>query len=95
MLHTGHFKMFSVFTKICNKKTKAPTSIELFTGTGKMKKIFLTTRDVRCGPHGRRWARMIAAVQNIDAPMLTRVWQDVEFRIDVCRFTRGAHIEHL
>jgi hypothetical protein len=27
--------------------------------------------------------------------MLTRVWQQLEYRIDVCRVTRGAHIEHL
>ena len=27
--------------------------------------------------------------------MLTRVWQEPEYRIDVCRVTRGAHIEHL
>jgi len=40
-------------------------------------------------------ARTIAAVKNIDAPMLTRVWQELEFRIDVCRVTPGAHIEHL
>ena len=39
--------------------------------------------------------RVIAAVKNIDAPMLTRVWQELEYRIDVCRVTRGAHIEHL
>jgi len=25
----------------------------------------------------------------------TRVWQQLEYRIDVCRVTRGAHIEHL
>jgi hypothetical protein len=25
--------------------------------------------------------------------MLTRVWQELEYRIDVCRVTRGAHIE--
>jgi hypothetical protein len=36
--------------------------------------------------------RIIAAVKNIDAPMLTRVWQELEYRIDVCRVTRGAHI---
>jgi len=29
------------------------------------------------------------------ALMLTRVWQEFEYRIDVCRVTRGAHIEHL
>jgi len=27
--------------------------------------------------------------------MLTRVWQQLEYRIDVCRVTRGAHIERL
>jgi hypothetical protein len=40
-------------------------------------------------------ARIIAAVKNIDAQMLTRVWQELEYRIDVCRATRGAHIENL
>jgi hypothetical protein len=40
-------------------------------------------------------ARIIAAVKNIDAPMLTGVWQELEYRTDVCRVTRGAHIEHL
>jgi hypothetical protein len=40
-------------------------------------------------------ARIIAAVKNIDAPMLTRVWQELEYHIDVCRVTRGARIEHL
>ena len=29
------------------------------------------------------------------APRATRVWQELEYRIDVCRVTRGAHIEHL
>jgi hypothetical protein len=37
---------------------------------------------------------VIAAVKNIDASMLMRVWQEVEYRIDVCRVTRGAHIKH-
>jgi hypothetical protein len=40
-------------------------------------------------------AWIIAAVKNIDAPMLTREWQQLEYRIDVCRVTRGAYIEHL
>jgi hypothetical protein len=37
----------------------------------------------------------MATIKNIDAPMLTRVWQELEYRIDVFRVTRGAHIEHL
>jgi hypothetical protein len=40
-------------------------------------------------------ARIIAAVKNIDASMLTRVWQQLEYCIDVCRVTSGAHIEDL
>ena len=31
----------------------------------------------------------------IDVPILTRVWQELENCIDVCRVTRCAHIEHL
>jgi hypothetical protein len=27
--------------------------------------------------------------------MLKRVWQELEYRIDVYRVTRGAHIEYL
>ena len=64
-INTGRFIIFSVITNIYNKKTKGPTLMELFTATGKLKK------------------------------MLTRVWQELEYHIDVCRVTRGANIEHL
>jgi hypothetical protein len=46
-----------MITNIYNKKTKGPTSTELFN-------------------------------------MLMCVWQELEYHIDVCRVTRGAHIEH-
>jgi hypothetical protein len=36
-----------------------------------------------------------SAVKNIDAPMLMRVWQELEYHINVCCVTRGTHIEHL
>ena len=39
--------------------------------------------------------RIIAVVKNIDAPLLTSVWQELEYRIDVCCVTRSAHIERL
>ena len=48
---TGRFIMFSVITNIYNKKTKVPTLMELFTATGKLGKVFLTTRDVGCVHH--------------------------------------------
>jgi len=50
--NTGRFIMFSVITNIYNKETKGPTLREFFTATGKLKKFFLTTRDVRCVHHG-------------------------------------------
>jgi hypothetical protein len=40
LTNTGLFIMFSVITNICNKKTKGPTLMELFTATGKLKKFF-------------------------------------------------------
>ena len=50
--YTVRFLMFSVITNIYNKKIKGLTLTELFTATGKLKKFFLTTRDVRCVHHG-------------------------------------------
>jgi hypothetical protein len=38
--------MFSVIANIYNKKTKGPTLVEFFTATEKLKKFFLTTRDI-------------------------------------------------
>jgi hypothetical protein len=31
-------------------------------------------------------------LKNIDASMLTRMWQELEYRIDVCLVTRSPHI---
>ena len=39
--------------------------------------------------------RIRAAVQTVDGNMLKRVWQELDYRIDICRVTKGAHIEHL
>jgi hypothetical protein len=50
--NTGRFIMFSVITNIYNKKTKGPSLMELFTATGKLRKFFLTTRDIRCVHYG-------------------------------------------
>jgi hypothetical protein len=45
--------------------------------------------------HADLKTRIIAAVNNIDAPKFTLVWQQLENRIDACRVTRSAHIESL
>jgi hypothetical protein len=40
-----------------------------------------------------RWRR--TAIETIDVDMLQIVWNELDYRIDVCRITEGAHIEHL
>ena len=39
--------------------------------------------------------RITADVVLVDRDMLTRVWNEMDYRIDVCRVTKGGHIEHL
>ena len=39
--------------------------------------------------------QIIAAVKNINAPMLTCVWQELEYHIDVCHVTCGVRIDNL
>jgi hypothetical protein len=39
--------------------------------------------------------RITAAVALVDRDMLTRVWDEMKYRVDVCRITRGGHNEHL
>jgi hypothetical protein len=39
--------------------------------------------------------RIVEAVATIDHGMLQRVWQELDYRIDVFRVTRGGYMEHL
>ena len=39
--------------------------------------------------------RIVEAVAAIDRQMLQRVSQELDYRIDICRVTKGAYIEHL
>ena len=39
--------------------------------------------------------RIITAIETITADMLQTVWNELCYRVDVCRITKGAHIEHL
>jgi len=40
-----------------------------------------------------RWRR--TAIETITADMLQTVWNELDYRVGVCRLTKGAHIEHL
>jgi len=39
--------------------------------------------------------RIRSANETITADMLQTVWNELDYRVDVCRITKGAHIEHL
>jgi len=39
--------------------------------------------------------RIRTAIETITADMLQTVWNALDDRVDVCRITKGAHIEHL
>ena len=40
-----------------------------------------------------RWRR--TAIETITADMLQTVWNELDYRVDVCSITKGAYIEHL
>ena len=39
--------------------------------------------------------RIRTATETITADMRHTVWNELDYRVDVCRITKGAHIEHL
>jgi len=39
--------------------------------------------------------RIRTPIETITANMLQTVRNELDFRVDVCRITKGAHIEHL
>ena len=39
--------------------------------------------------------RITTAVASVDEDMLRSVWTELDYRIDICRVTKGSHIEHL
>ena len=39
--------------------------------------------------------RIRTAIETITVGMLQTVWNELDYRVYVCRITKGAHIEHL
>jgi len=39
--------------------------------------------------------RIRTATETITADMLQTVWNELDYRVDICRITKGAYIEHL
>jgi hypothetical protein len=39
--------------------------------------------------------RSRTAIETITADMLHTVWNELDYRVNVCRITKGSHIKHL
>jgi hypothetical protein len=39
--------------------------------------------------------RITTALASVDEDMLRSVWTELDYRIDICRVTKGSNIEHL
>jgi len=39
--------------------------------------------------------RMRTTIETITADILQRVWNELDYRVDICRIRKSAHIEHL
>ena len=39
--------------------------------------------------------RITTAVASVDKDMLRSVWTELDYRIDICRVTKGSRTEHL
>ena len=65
--------------------------MELFTATGIWQ---LEMFDVCTTSDTAHIDTIFKFVPHTRQNQLTRVWQELEYRIDVCRVNRGAHIEH-
>jgi len=39
--------------------------------------------------------RIRTAIETLTAEMLQTDWNEIDYRVDVCGITKGAHIEHL
>jgi len=41
------------------------------------------------------WQRIVEAVAAIYGQILQRVWQELDYKIDICHVTKGGYIDHL
>ncbi|PNF41157.1 hypothetical protein B7P43_G03856 [Cryptotermes secundus] len=39
--------------------------------------------------------RNTVAAATVDVDTLSSLWEELDYRIDICRVTKGSHIEHL
>ena len=85
--------MFSVITDTYKKKTKGPILMELFTATRKLKKFFLTTRNVRCVQH--RWHGTHRYNIQVAATHASTWWRVCGNNLNMCAVSPVVHTSYI
>jgi len=97
--YTGLFKIIFWVLTTCHTQYTWDRSIWLHQWIKKFSKFSL--RCAVCSSYAflrlerslLRWRW--TAVRRLHADILQTVWNELDFHVDVCRITKGAHIEHL
>ena len=91
--NTGLFEMIVGVLTTCHTKCTWDRSICVFLFNRKTLQVFVTYLIGALYVHPLNvWNR--TAIETIAADMLQTVWNELDYRVDVCRITKGAHIEH-
>jgi len=92
--HTGLFEMIvGVLTASHLVLQMQPRVISFYGVTSRIRFMFILFLQVRSIPELK--VRIITAIETISADVLKRVLNEFDYRVDVCRITKGAHIEQL
>ena len=60
-----------------------------------IRKWYAQFQEARCVFIPELKVRIRTAIETISADMLQTVWNELDYRVDVCRITKRAHVEHL
>jgi len=60
-----------------------------------IRRQFAQFQDTGCVCIPELKVRIRTAIETITADMLQTVWNELDYHVDVCIITKGAHIEHL
>jgi len=77
----------------CHTQYTSDSSICVFYLIEQHSKFLLHTLQVLYIPELK--VRIRTAIETITADMLKTVWNELDYRVDVCGITKGTHIEHL
>ena len=78
----------------CHTQYTSDSSICIFLFNRTTLQVFVTYLTGALYVHPLK-VRIRTATETITADMLQTVWNELDYRVDVCRITNGAHIEHL